>query len=383
MSIVVCSSQVADLNRSRPMNRFWLHCFREPSIRRDSTERIGEIISITKGSEMKRRFLSSVLILVIFTGGFSVVGSAEDQNAVESTQTENQQVAMEANIVTKVFLPIALAVIMLGMGLSLTADDFKRVMIYPRATLLGMLNQLILLPIIAFVYAKIFPLSPELAVGLMILAVCPGGVTSNLISHVSKGDTALSITLTAISGVITVITIPFILSYSLEHFIDGRQNISLPIGKTIIQIFVITVIPVSIGMSIRSLAENFANKMGKPVKIISVIFFVLVLIAAILSEKDDLPEMFKRVGIAALALNVTTMLLGFLTSRLTKLDLPQSITISIESGIQNGTLAIVIATSILNNTQMSITPAIYSLLMFVTGGFMMFYFGTKNSDLKS
>ena len=332
---------------------------------------------------MKRRFLSSVLILVIFTVGFSIVGSAEDQNAVESTQTENQQVAMEANIVTKVFLPIALAVIMLGMGLSLTTDDFKRVMIYPKATVLGMLNQLILLPIIAFVYAKIFPLSPELAVGLMILAVCPGGVTSNLISHVSKGDTALSITLTAISGVITVITIPFILSYSLEYFMDGGQNISLPIGKTIIQIFVITVIPVSIGMSIRSLTENFANKMGKPVKIISGIFFVLVLIAAILSEKDDLPEMFKRVGIVALALNVTTMLLGFFTSRLAKLDPPQSITISIESGIQNGTLAIVIATSILNNTQMSITPAIYSLLMFVTGGFMMFYFGTKNSDLKS
>ena len=162
----------------------------------------------------------------------------------------------------------------------------------------------------------------------------------------------------------------------------GREKISLPIGKTIIQIFVITVIPVLMGMSIRFFAEIFANKMGKPVKIISVIFFVLVLIVAILLEKDDLPEMFKRVGIAVLALNVTTMLLGFFTSRVAKLDLPQSITIAIESGIQNGTLAIVIATSVLNNSQMSITPAIYSLLMFVTGGFMMFHFGTKNGDVK-
>ena len=331
---------------------------------------------------MKHRSFSLVLLIVIFMVGFCVVGFVEDQNSIDPTQTENQQVAMEESVVTKIFLPIALAVIMLGMGLSLTTDDFKRVVIYPKATVLGMLNQLILLPIVAFVYAKIFPLSPELAVGLMILAICPGGVTSNLISHVSKGDTALSITLTAISGVITVVTIPFILNFSLEHFMAEGERISLPIGKTIIQIFVITVIPVLMGMSIRFFAEIFANKMGKPVKIISVIFFVLVLIAAILLEKDDLPEMFKRVGIAVLALNVTTMLLGFFTSRVAKLDLPQSITIAIESGIQNGTLAIVIATSVLNNSQMSITPAIYSLLMFVTGGFMMFHFGTKNGDVK-
>ena len=330
---------------------------------------------------MKHKLFSLFLLIVIFTVGFCVIGFVEDQNAINPTQTENQQVAMEESVVTKVFLPIALAVIMLGMGLSLTTDDFKRVMIYPKAAVLGMLNQLILLPIVAFVYAKIFPLSPELAVGLMILAICPGGVTSNLISHISKGDTALSITLTAISGVITVITIPFILSFSLEHFMAEGEKISLPIGRTILQIFVITIIPILMGMSIRFLAESFADKMGKPVKVLSVIFFVLVLIAAIFSEKDDLPEMFKQVGIAVLALNVTTMLLGFFTSRMVKLDLSQSITIAIESGIQNGTLAIVIATSVLNNAQMSITPAIYSLLMFVTGGFMMFRFGGKNGDV--
>ncbi len=328
---------------------------------------------------MRHRSFSLVLLIVIFMVGFCVVGFVEDQNSIDPTQTENQQVAMEESVVTKIFLPIALAVIMLGMGLSLTTDDFRRVVIYPKATVLGMLNQLVLLPIVAFVYAKIFPFSPELAVGLMILAICPGGVTSNLISHVSKGDTALSITLTAISGVITVVTIPFILNFSLEHFMAEGERISLPIGKTIIQIFVITVIPVLMGMLTRSLAESFADKMGKPVKMVSIIFFVLVLVAAILSEKDDLPEMFKRVGIAVLALNVTMMLLGFFTSRVARLDLPQSITIAIESGIQNGTLAIVIATSVLNNSQMSITPAIYSLLMFVTGGFMMFYFGTKSS----
>lgn len=330
---------------------------------------------------MKHRSFSLFLLVVIFTVGFCVIGLVEDQDAINSTRAGNQQVVVEESIVTKVFLPIALAVIMFGMGLSLTTDDFKRVMVYPKATVLGLLNQLVLLPIVAFGYAKIFPLSPELAVGLMILAICPGGVTSNLISHVSKGDTALSITLTAISGVITAITIPFVLRFSLEYFMAEEERISLPIAKTILQIFVITIIPVLVGMSTRSLSESFANRMGKPVKILSVIFFILVLMAAILSEKDDLPKMFKQVGIVALALNITTMLLGFLTSRVVKLDLSQSITIAIESGIQNGTLAIVIATSILNNAQMSVTPAIYSLLMFVTGGFMMFRFGLRNDDV--
>ena len=125
---------------------------------------------------MKHRSFSLVLLIVIFMVGFCVVGFVEDQNSIDPTQTENQQVAMEESVVTKIFLPIALAVIMLGMGLSLTTDDFRRVVIYPKATVLGMLNQLVLLPIVAFVYAKIFPLSPELAVGLMILAICPGGL---------------------------------------------------------------------------------------------------------------------------------------------------------------------------------------------------------------
>ncbi|MBW8049269.1 MAG: bile acid:sodium symporter family protein [Cytophagales bacterium] len=284
---------------------------------------------------------------------------------------------MESSIITDVFLPAALAIIMLGMGLALVMDDFKRVVLYPKAVALGLTNQLILLPLIGFLFAWLFPLKPELAVGIMILAASPGGVTSNLISHVSKGDTALSITLTAISSLFTIITIPFIINFALDYFMTGGEVIKLDVPKTILTILLITVVPVSIGMLIRHFAPGFAEKMNKPVKIMSVVFLALIIAGLLLKEKENVVYYFKQVGLVVLALNVTTMLAGFYTAKLFKLNLPQSITISIESGIQNGTLAIFIALSILHNSQMSITPAIYSLIMFVTGGFMMFYFGLR------
>lgn len=289
---------------------------------------------------------------------------------------------MEQSVITDVFLPVALAIIMLGMGLSLVLDDFKRVVIYPKAIVLGLTNQLILLPLVAFLLVGLFPLTPELAVGVMVLAACPGGVTSNLISHVSKGDTALSITLTALSSAITVITIPFIINFSLVHFMSKGQVIQLDVLKTIMTIALITIVPVTIGMLIRSKFPDFANKMKKPVRITSVVFLALLILALIFKEREHIIDYFKEAGPVTLVLNVATMLLGFLTARVFKLNLPQSITISIESGIQNGTMALVIVLSILdkslNVSQIAIAPAIYSLIMFATGGFMMYYFGRKN-----
>ncbi len=284
---------------------------------------------------------------------------------------------MEQSVITDVFLPVALAIIMLGMGLSLVLDDFKRVVIYPKVVVLGLVNQLVLLPLVGFFFAGLFPLKPELAVGVMILVACPGGVTSNLISHVSKGDTALSVTLTAISSLITIITIPIIINFSLVHFMQEGQAIQLDVLKTIKTIIAITVVPIVIGMVIRSKKPTFADKMGKPVKIVSVIFLVLIILGAILKEREHIVAFFQQVGPVVLALNVTTMLLGFFTAKLFKFQLSQAITISIESGIQNGTLAIFVAVALLGNSQMSITPAIYSLIMFATGGFMMYYFGRK------
>ena len=285
---------------------------------------------------------------------------------------------MEGNVLTTYFLPAALFIIMLGMGLSLVVEDFKRVVVYPKAVFIGLSNQLVILPYTALGLAILWDLPGELAVGLMILAVCPGGVTSNLISHVSKGDTALSVTLTAISSVVTIFSIPFIINYALETFMSSGQIIQLNIPKTIAQIIVITIIPITIGMIVRRYAEAFAKSMDKPVRIVSTIFLALIIVAAVLKEKEVLLNNFKLVGSVTFALNVITMGIGFITAKLFALSLKQRITISIESGIQNGTLAIAIAITILNNGQMAIPGALYSLIMFLTGGFMMYYFGRRN-----
>jgi BASS family bile acid:Na+ symporter len=276
---------------------------------------------------------------------------------------------MESTFLTEIFLPISLGIIMLGMGLSLTPADFKRVALYPKATALGILNQIVVLPIIGFLLLLIFPMStPELAVGIMVLAACPGGPTSNLISHISRGDTALSITLTAISSVIVVITIPLIVNFSLRYFMKQGEYIPLPVLNTMISVVIITLVPVAIGMIIRAKAPEFAALMNKPVKIMSGILLMVVIFAAVFNDREILATSFKQAGPAALALNLTMMIIGFFSARMFRLNMAQRITISIESGIQNGTLGIAICATLLHNPTMTISPAIYSLIMFMSSG---------------
>ena len=200
------------------------------------------------------------------------------------------------------------------------------------------------------------------------LAACPGGPTSNLISHISKGDTALSISLTAISSLVAVITIPLIINFSLAHFLQQGEYIPLPVFDTIIRLTLITLIPVAIGMFIRAKARKFANKMDKPVKVVSGILLFLIIFAAINSNRDIFVSSFRDVGPVALALNAVMLSIGYLTARSLRLNLAQSVTISVESGIQNGTLGIMIASTLLHNDVMAISPAIYSLIMFITAG---------------
>lgn len=277
---------------------------------------------------------------------------------------------------TEILLPVALIVIMLGMGLSLTLQDFKRVVVYPRATFVGLVGQLILLPVVAFLVLKVIALPPALAVGVMVLAVCPGGPTSNLISNLARADLALSITLTAISSLITVFTIPVLLNLSMEHFMGEGKYVELPVVDTMLQIIVITIVPVCIGMLIRSKFPKAASKAERPVKIASALFIALVILGVIIREKDNLAGFFAEVGTTMLIINVVIMSLAYGAGVLFRLSHPQCATISIESGIQNGTLAIAIATSslLLNNPQMSIPAAVYSLLMFVTGSVAIWLF---------
>lgn len=276
---------------------------------------------------------------------------------------------METNYLTDIMLPLSLAIIMLGMGLSLVPNDFKRVAKYPKAASIGIFNQIIMLPIVGFLLLWLFGLkSPELAVGIMILAACPGGPTSNLISHISKGDTALSITLTAISSLIAVITIPLIVNLALSFFMQHGEYIPLPVFDTIIKLTLITLLPVSIGMIVRAKAVNFAEKMNQPVKIVSGILLFLIILAAILNNKEIFVSSFRDIGPIALTLNIVMLLIGYLSARMLRLKMAQSITISVESGIQNGTLGITIASALLHNDVMAISPAIYSLIMFMTAG---------------
>ena len=262
---------------------------------------------------------------------------------------------------------------MFGMGLSLRVEDFKRILIYPKAVGIGLLNQLILLPVLAFGIAKAFQLPPELAVGLMILAVCPGGATSNLITHLAKGDAALSITLTACSSVITVFTIPFLVNYSIGYFIPGGEAQQLEVVGTVVSVLFITLIPVTLGMITLAKAPALAQKWDQPFRKISTVFFVIIVLAAILKERDNLVQYFIEAGPAALALNLSTLAVSFAMAKWTGLPFRQGLTIAIESGIQNGTLGITIAATLLVNSVMSIPSAIYSLLMFGTAALVILW----------
>jgi BASS family bile acid:Na+ symporter len=277
-----------------------------------------------------------------------------------------------AEILTKVILPLSLAIIMLGMGMTLILNDFTRIIKHPKAILIGLTNQLIFLPIIGFTLAVAFGLSPIMAVGLMILATCPGGPTSNLIVQICKGNIALSVTLTAIASIISVLTIPFILSYALDYFGSGAKvTIKLPILDTIIQIMGITVIPISLGMLIRRCNINFARRMESPMRIASTVIFILVFVAVVAANFNILGQAMKEVGLVTLLLNILTLGLGYLTATFFKLNLKQITSITVESGIQNGALAFVIATSILNNIEMGIPTAAYVIWMYITGGILM------------
>jgi BASS family bile acid:Na+ symporter len=275
---------------------------------------------------------------------------------------------MESNFLTAVFLPLALFIIMLGMGLGLTLDDFKRVLVEPKAVILGLIAQLIILPVAGFTLATIFPLSPELAVGLMLLAACPGGSTSNMITYLVKGNVALSITLTAISSVITVFTIPLVVNISMQKFMGEGVALQLPFWNTVIQIAVITLIPITIGMLLHRYRPKFAVTVEKGVKWLSLFFLGLIIVGLLLKERANVASFFLQVGGVTLTLNILTMILGYVLATFSQLDKRSRKSITIEVGIQNATLALAIASTptLLNMPTMAIPAAIYALIMFTT-----------------
>lgn len=274
---------------------------------------------------------------------------------------------MTADPLLTLFLPLALGIIMLGLGLSLTLADFARVAKFPKPILIGLSCQLLLLPLVCFFLAKAFGLAPALAVGLMLLAASPGGTTANLYSHLAHGDVALNITLTAVNSVIAVLTMPLIVNLSLAYFMEGDQALPLQFTK-VVQVFIIVLGPVAIGIWLRSRFPSFAVRMEKPVKIISALFLLIIILLAVVKDWQTFIDYAPLVGGAALAFNLISLAVGYWVPRLCNLSLRQSIAIGMEIGIHNGTLAIALALSpmLLNNPTMSIPAAIYSIIMFFT-----------------
>ena len=270
------------------------------------------------------------------------------------------------NIVTDVILPLALAFIMFVLGLGLTGSDFLRVVKQPRDFFVGAFSQIILLPIIAFILVKIWPIAPELAIGVMIIAAAPGGVTSNLLTSLAKGDVALSISLTAIISLLCVITIPFIVLTSVGLLSDSSITQDISLFSMSRDMFLIVTVPVILGILIRRFASGAALKFEPIAKKISIVLFVLVLLGAIAAERENVISYFAHAGLITFVLNVVMMIVAYCVAKLLASGMKQKKCITIECGLQNGTLAIFVATSIFGGGMYVIPAATYSLIMFAT-----------------
>lgn len=272
---------------------------------------------------------------------------------------------MQSTMITAVFLPLAVGIIMLGLGLSLTPADFRRVLQYPRAVLVGLICQTIILPLICFGLAKAFGLSPELAVGMMLLAASPGGASANLFSHLARGDVALNITLTAVNSVLSLITLPLLIGLSLAAFMDQEKTVPVQFGK-VLQVVGVVIIPAVIGMLIRDRRPALSERLDRPVRITSAVLLAVLVIAALVQQRDILGGAILAVGGAALTFNLLSLAIGYFIPRMVGLDRRQAIACGMEIGIHNAALAIAIADKVLGNQTMAIPPAIYGILMFFT-----------------
>lgn len=274
---------------------------------------------------------------------------------------------MQADLLTKVILPLSLFLIMYGIGISLKVSDFKAVVQNPRAVGIGVLGQMVLLPLIAVALATALQLPPDIAVGLVIIALAPGGATSNMFTYLARGDVSLSISLTAVVSLVTPFTIPLLAAWAMTYFMGNSTEFALPIGKTIVQLLVITVIPVALGMFTLAKWPTAAKKIERVLKWFSIFFLMLIIALIVAKNAANMGDFFAKAGLATFVLNVIVLILGYQLARIAKLTHKQSVTIGFEVGIQNGTLALVVAGTLIGNAGMMIPAVTYSLIMFVTG----------------
>ncbi len=274
---------------------------------------------------------------------------------------------MTADLFSDIFLPLTLAIITLGLGLSITFQDIKNIIILPKNILIGLLSQMILLPLIAFGIAFVTKLDPEYAVGLVIIAICPGGATSNLVNYMLRANVALSLSITIVHGLITTIKIPVIVRLAMIIFMDQETRIHMPIGNTVLNIFILTIVPAAIGIIIRHFKPGYAKRADKPLRYILPVLLLAVYAGVIFLEQDGSSrdiESFMFLIPFTLGLNILSMFAGFYFSGWFGLSNINKVTIAVEVGLQNSALAILVAGSLLNNYNMALVAVVYGSFSF-------------------
>ncbi|WP_111657989.1 bile acid:sodium symporter family protein [Isoalcanivorax indicus] len=280
---------------------------------------------------------------------------------------------MEQGPLIEIGLPVSLFFIMIGMGLTLGLKDFREVAIAPKATLVGTLAQVLLMPLVALGVATAMALPPALAVGLVLIAACPGGTTSNVFAFLGRGDVALSIVLTVIASLVTILTLPLFVNWAMSVYYDETVTLRLPVLRTVITLFVIILVPVAIGMVVRRYQPGLAARAERIVGIFGLVVLVAVIIAILVSVGDEAWGFFRQAGAAAIVLNIAGIAIGLAGGRLMGLSREQAFTLAVEIGIKNGTLGLMIALSLMDSPEISIPSAVYGLLMFVFGFLLIGY----------
>ncbi|MBU2953605.1 bile acid:sodium symporter family protein [Marinobacter sp. F3R08] len=281
---------------------------------------------------------------------------------------------MESSPLISAGLPIALFIIMIGIGMTLTIRDFRQVAVYPKGMIVGTIAQILIMPLVAFLLATLLAVPPAIAVGLVIIAACPGGTTSNLFVLLSRGNIALSIVLTVSASLITILTLPLFTNIALQHYMGTEENIVLPVWKTVGMLIGIVLFPVAIGMVVRTRNPEVARKAESIVSIFGGVVLALLIVALVYGVRDQIWELLKQAGPATILLNLAGIGLGLVAGRMAGLTQRESLAVAVELGVKNGTIALMVTLTLLESSAMSIPAAVYGVLMFPIG-FMLAMYG--------
>lgn len=280
---------------------------------------------------------------------------------------------MEASPLISAGLPIALFIIMTGIGMTLSVQDFRQVAVYPKGMIVGTLAQILLMPLVAFVLASVLGLEPAIAVGLVIIAACPGGTTSNLFVLLARGNIALSIVLTVIASLVTILTLPLFANAALQIYMGAEQNIVLPVWKTIAMLTGIVLLPVAMGMGIRSRAPALALRAEGFVSVFGAVVLALLIVVLVYGVRDQFWSLLEQAGPATLLLNLAGIFLGLVAGRATGLTQRESLAVAVELGVKNSTIGLMVTLTLMESSTMSVPAAVYGVLMFPIGFVLAMY----------